>query len=169
MSQSSPCPSCSADQMPGARWCTHCRTNLFSLPVRCRLASPIKRLGAYWIDLTIPLVFLLVILTGAGAVTAFVGDTIGGLVAFLILGAYVAVALKLFVRGTTPGKYVLKMRVIRDTGADPGFLIMLLREWVGKYVAGLFFGLGYVWILIDQDNQGWHDKLMSTFVVELEH
>ena len=48
----------------------------------------------------------------------------------------------------------------------PGFFMMLVREWAAKWVSGLAFGMGFVWILFDRDRQGWHDKLMSTYVVE---
>jgi len=43
---------------------------------------------------------------------------------------------------------------------------MLLREWIGRWLSGLLFGLGYLWILLDKDRQAWHDKLASTYVVE---
>ena len=43
---------------------------------------------------------------------------------------------------------------------------MLGREWIGKWISGLIFLLGYVWILIDKENQGWHDKILATYVVE---
>ena len=43
---------------------------------------------------------------------------------------------------------------------------MLVREWIGKPISMVVFCLGYLWILIDQDNQGWHDKLVDTYVVE---
>ncbi|MCL6558264.1 MAG: RDD family protein, partial [Firmicutes bacterium] len=46
-----------------------------------------------------------------------------------------------------------------------GFLTMLIREWIGKWISGLILGLGFLWILFDRDNQGWHDKLMSTYVI----
>ena len=40
----------------------------------------------------------------------------------------------------------------------------------GAVVAGVFvslvFSLGYIWILIDQHRQGWHDKLAGTVVIE---
>jgi uncharacterized RDD family membrane protein YckC len=56
--------------------------------------------------------------------------------------------------------------VVKETGAGAGFGTMLVREWIGKWISGLIFGLGYLWILIDKDRQGWHDKLVSTYVVE---
>src|SRR5690606_15441256 len=46
-----------------------------------------------------------------------------------------------------------------------GFLTMLFREWIGKWISGLIFGLGFLWILFDRDNQGWHAKIASTYVV----
>ncbi len=36
---------------------------------------------------------------------------------------------------------------------------------IGKLVSAAVLSLGFVWILIDKENQGWHDKLMRTFVV----
>jgi len=50
---------------------------------------------------------------------------------------------------------------------NAGFFIMLIREWIGKaIISGMIFSLGFLWILFDRDNQGWHDKLVSTYVVD---
>ena len=43
-------------------------------------------------------------------------------------------------------------------------MTMLLREWVGKRLSGMVVGVGFLWIVFDKDNQGWHDTLMSTYV-----
>lgn len=43
---------------------------------------------------------------------------------------------------------------------------MLGREWIGKRISGMVFSLGYIWILMDREHQGWHDKLPATYVVE---
>lgn len=53
-----------------------------------------------------------------------------------------------------PGKNLLGMRVIKEDGRHAGFLTMLIREWVGKWISGLILGLGFLWILFDRDNQG---------------
>lgn len=58
------------------------------------------------------------------------------------------------------------MRVIKEDGTGAGFFRMLIRESIGKAISGLIFSLGYLWILFDRDKQGWHDKLVSTYVVE---
>jgi uncharacterized RDD family membrane protein YckC len=53
----------------------------------------------------------------------------------------------------------------KENGQPAGFGTMLFREWIGKFISGLLFALGYIRILIDKDRQGWNDKLASTYVV----
>jgi uncharacterized RDD family membrane protein YckC len=43
---------------------------------------------------------------------------------------------------------------------------MFVREWVGKLISGMLLSLWYLWVLLDRDRQGWHDKLASTYVIE---
>ncbi len=67
--------------------------------------------------------------------------------------------------GTSPGKMTLGMYVhSKATGKRIGFWSMLLRESIGKWLSGLVFGIGYIWILFDGDNQAWHDKLIDSAV-----
>lgn len=163
------CRSCTAEVAPGTRWCGVCRANVLDQAVG-RLASPGKRLGAYVLDLFVPAVALLLILGVAGAAAAAGGGesgTAGGVLLgmALILG-YIVWAFVLFAKGMTPGKRLLGMRVIKEDGSNAGFFRMFIREWIGKAISGLIFSLGFLWILFDRDKQGWHDKLMSTYVVE---
>ncbi|MXW17623.1 MAG: RDD family protein [Gemmatimonadetes bacterium] len=164
------CPSCGADRVAGTQWCALCRRNINN-PALGRLATPGKRLGAWVLDSVIPLVVVwlmvvpfvidLAIRGGEPSLTGF-----GSLIAWGVFAAYCIVALVLFTRGSTPGKHLLHMRVIKEHGATAGFWTMLGREWIGKWISGMVFSLGYVWILIDRENQGWHDKLLATYVVE---
>lgn len=163
------CRSCTAEIAPGTRWCGVCRANVLNQEVG-RLASPGKRLGAYFLDLFVPVVSIFLIL-GAAGVAAIAGGGeeafgIGLLLGMVLLPAYVVWAFILFTKGMTPGKKLLGMRVIKEDGTSAGFFRMLVREWVGKTISGLIFSLGFLWILFDRDKQGWHDKLMSTYVVE---
>ena len=57
------------------------------------------------------------------------------------------------------------MRVVKENGTPATFWTMLFREWIGKIISGMIFSLGYLWILIDKERQGWHDKLASTYVI----
>jgi predicted anti-sigma-YlaC factor YlaD len=41
---------------------------------------------------------------------------------------------------------------------------MLVREIVGKFVSGLFLGIGYFWAIFDKEGQAWHDKIAGTVV-----
>ena len=162
------CSSCNAEVAAGTRWCSICHTNVVN-PEIGRLASPGRRLGAYFLDLLVPLValFLVLVVAGAGAATGTEGGAgLGAVLGFLLFVAYVIWAFVLFARGTTPGKQFLGMRVVKEDGQNAGFFTMLIREWIGKAISGLIFALGFLWILFDQDNQGWHDKLMSTYVVQ---
>ena len=165
------CHSCNADLTPGARWCNLCRAHTMS-PKIGRLASPAKRLGAFLLDGILPLVALAVIFGVAGTAEATdsgLGRTVGNILAFGLFIGYVVWALMLFAtEGMTPGKYLLGLRVIKEDGSVAGFLTMLIREWVGKWISSFVLSLGFLWILLDKENQGWHDKLMNTYVVSLD-
>ena len=157
------CHSCQNVVPDGARWCALCRVNLLT-PATGRLSSPGKRFGAYVLDIMIPGVALFLILGAAGA-GASASSGGGLLIALLLMGAYAVWALRLFAQGTTPGKRALGMKVVLESGEPAGFGTMLFREWIGKLLSGLIFSLGFIWILLDRERQGWHDKLASTFVV----
>jgi uncharacterized RDD family membrane protein YckC len=70
--------------------------------------------------------------------------------------------------GATPGKIMLGMRIVGpDGGIDGiGWGRAILRL-IGSFVSSLFFYLGYVWIAIDRENRGWHDRIAGTHVVQI--
>jgi uncharacterized RDD family membrane protein YckC len=162
------CTSCNGELAAGIRWCGICHTNTID-PGVGRLASPGRRLAAQVCDGIIPFFafFTMLGVVGAGAATGSdAGVGLGALTAFGLFVGYVVWALKLFARGTTPGKNALGMRVVKESGVNAGFGAMLLREWIGKAISSLVLGLGFLWILFDKDRQGWHDKLGTTYVVQ---
>jgi len=68
--------------------------------------------------------------------------------------------------GTSYGKSARYLSVIdKDNGMSIGIGWMMGREIFGKLISGLLLGLGYIWILIDKDNQGWHDKFVESIVI----
>jgi uncharacterized RDD family membrane protein YckC len=83
----------------------------------------------------------------------------------VIVLSYIVLFLILFARGTTPGKSLLGLRVIKTDGSYTGFWTMFLREFIGKFISGFFFCLGYFWAIWDKDRQAWHDKIAGTVVV----
>ncbi|MBC7814055.1 MAG: RDD family protein [Burkholderiales bacterium] len=67
--------------------------------------------------------------------------------------------------GQTLGKKLMGIRVIKTTGEKMTAGDAIVR-YIGYYISGAVFALGYIWALFDNDNQGWHDKLASTYVVK---
>ena len=114
------CPSCQAEATPGFRWCGICHANVVN-PKIGHLASPGRRLGAHFLDLLVPVIslFFIFIVAGLGMATGTRGGGgLGILLGFGLLVAYVIWAFKLFSRGTTPGKNMLGMRVIKEDGSS---------------------------------------------------
>ncbi len=68
--------------------------------------------------------------------------------------------------GATLGKMALGIRVVEESGQKAGFFRVLIRETIGKIVSAFVLFLGYIWILFDDERQGWHDKIGGTFVVK---
>ncbi len=68
----------------------------------------------------------------------------------------------------TPGRKLLKIRVVNGKGEDVGFWRGAFRETIAKFVSGIFFYLGFLWIGWDRRKRGWHDHLAGTFVVRVQ-
>jgi uncharacterized RDD family membrane protein YckC len=126
-----------------------------------RTARPLRRLEAFLLDL----------LTWGSAVHAFdrIMDRSLWISGFWF-GVMVMTGLNLYLmtKATTLGKYILDMKIIdRQTGKDLTFLRMLLRETIGKTASALILMIGFIWIIIDNETAGWHDKLFHSQVVEV--
>ena len=60
------------------------------------------------------------------------------------------------------------MIVVSSTDGRPfRFWKMMFREIIVKQASGVLL-LGYIWILIDEKNRGWHDKILDSYVVDLK-
>jgi uncharacterized RDD family membrane protein YckC len=70
-------------------------------------------------------------------------------------------------RGQTVGKKLMGIKVIKADGQDMGPVDAILR-FVGYIVSEITFGIGYIWIFIDADNQGFHDKIAKTYVIKAD-
>ncbi len=68
--------------------------------------------------------------------------------------------------GQTPGKRLLGLRVVQDTGEQIGFGTAFLR-WVGYIVSTLPMLMGFLWAGVDRRKQAWHDKIAGTVVIDL--
>lgn len=67
--------------------------------------------------------------------------------------------------GATPGKQMMGIKVVRTDGHNLSLWQAFLREVIGKFISGLVFMLGYLWVLWDKNRQAWHDHIAGSYVV----
>ena len=67
-------------------------------------------------------------------------------------------------KGGTPGKLILKIRIVNEQGKLIGIPGAILR-YIGKFVSGIIFGIGFLMIAWTAKKQGLHDKIAGTYVV----
>jgi uncharacterized RDD family membrane protein YckC len=68
--------------------------------------------------------------------------------------------------GQTPGKRLMGLRVVQDTGEALTLGVAFLR-WVGYIISFVPFCMGFLWAGADRRKQGWHDKIAGTVVINL--
>ena len=69
--------------------------------------------------------------------------------------------------GWSPGKRLLRMRVVDAAGNAPGLLRGFVRSLFGL-ASELPVFLGYAWAFFDRERRTWHDHLARTWVVRRE-
>ena len=72
---------------------------------------------------------------------------------------------KLDGQGATIGKRSLNIRVVDETTGQPIGTGRGVGRYFAKILSGFLCGLGYLWMLWDDQQQTWHDKIVSTVVV----
>ena len=142
-------------------------TEVITSKVDLQKAGVGARLGSFIIDqvilyivaIVIGLIFGTLFIYGAEPTVLVIIELI--LSIGLLLGYYTY----FFGNGQTLGMKVAKIKLCRTDGTYPiGYGKGLLR-CIGMIISSSVFGLGYLWILIDKDKQGWHDKIADTYVV----
>lgn len=124
------------------------------------IASPLKRLYAFGIDI---LVLYSIILITKRVFGDHVWTTETAPQDIFILFGYFVLPTGLF--GRTPGKWVAGLRVVDEQGYNPGVAISIPREMIGRFVATIAAGIGLAWTVFDPKRQGWHDKIAGTLVI----
>ncbi len=163
------CSICGHDNASAARFCANCGSTLIteqepSVITDSEPAQPgeILEYAGFWIR------FLAAIIDGIilSAVTAlffFIPFVFrGGLVIWWIYHW-----LFTGIKGQTPGKMALGIRVVDAGGEKPGLGIAALREILGKTISTLIFFLGFLFIGISDKKRGWHDEIAGTYVVKV--
>jgi uncharacterized RDD family membrane protein YckC len=87
-----------------------------------------------------------------------------GLSAFMIAFPLIYLLFFWILAGQTLGDHVAGVRVIRTNGHRVNLVTGCIR-FVGYLLCILSLGLGFLWVLIDDKRQGWHDKLAGTYVI----
>lgn len=124
-------------------------------------STPLKRLFASIIDNLIAFILCIIIL-------AIAEYNESGFMFFLAPLVPILIQFYFWKKSTSLGKHMLNMKVVKiDTEQELSFWLMFVRETIGKYISGLVFSLGFIWILFDKDRQCWHDKLVGSIVVDI--
>ena len=174
------------------------------------LATPGDRLLAFIVNVLIFMgiailglivgVVLALVIGGSDELEAMTGDNFFGFAFLLIilpplliiLGYWVFVLAMIAQDGQSPGKKVLKIRIITTDGSAWGWGGTLVREVLSKFLiiavisgilgalmdrvlgpessglAGLIVNLAlFIWIVMDENNQTLHDKITNTYVVKV--
>ena len=174
------------------------------------LATPGDRLLAWIVDALIFIgigllglivgVVLALVVGGSDELEAMTGDNFFGLAFLLIilpplliiLGFWVYVLAMIARDGQSPGKKVVKIRIISTDGSAWGWGGTVIRELLSKFlivsvisailgalmdrilgpgasgIAGLTVSLVlFIWIVMDENNQTLHDKITNTYVVKV--
>ena len=69
-------------------------------------------------------------------------------------------------KGQTVGKKTLKIRTADIATGQPLGTGRAIGRYFARIPSGMFCYLGYFWMLWDDQSQTWHDKIVSSVVVE---
>ena len=169
------CRSCGAGLDRRARFCSTCGTSVIPGEVPATGASTISTISTrdladpeymgFWIRLAAQLIddlFLfiaVVLLVLVANITEFIW-----VLAVPVIIYFVYKHLKC----QTPGRKLLKIKVVNAKGEDVGFWRGAFRETLAKFISAIFLYLGFLWIGWDRQKRGWHDHLAGTFVVRVQ-
>jgi uncharacterized RDD family membrane protein YckC len=95
----------------------------------------------------------------------FKGEAIGQLISLVVNAGYVVYFWSS--SGQTPGKSVMKLKVVHADGGGiltPGQAIV---RWIGTFISSIPLGLGYLWIIWDPKHEAWQDKIATTKVIKV--
>jgi uncharacterized RDD family membrane protein YckC len=139
-------------------------------------AGFVTRLVAFAIDLIIVSVLIIVGNAAVGLVTTLLKNIhlvrSGSLTDAIASAIAIALGVAIFVgyyigfwlgAGQTPGKRIMGVRIVRRDGRRVN-LWNVVRRFVGYWLSCILF-LGFLWILVDNQRQAWHDSLSGTIVI----
>jgi uncharacterized RDD family membrane protein YckC len=81
------------------------------------------------------------------------------------IGIVVATILFWRFRGATPGKMLVKAKIVKAEDLGPPSTGRLIGRFLAYFISIVPVFLGFLWIAFDKRKQGWHDKIAGTVVV----
>ena len=119
------------------------------------------RAAAIWVDILIICLFLtasMVILEQFGIFDNF--EYLAALCGIAYLSTFIGG------KGRTVGKVLCGLTAQKTNNTPIGYLRGILREIVGKPIAGIFLFLGFFWAGLFRSKRGWHDYVAHTMVIQ---
>ena len=164
------CRICGKSNPPEARFCASCGASLAVTVERPSVAEAeppaavsVGQYAGFWIRLGAALIDAVLV----GAVLSVLGYV-------LFIWRFTPVGFVLFLlyywlltglKGQTVGKMAVGIKVVNAQGDTPGLGYAALREIPGKIISTIALCIGFFWVGLDPDKQGWHDKIAGTYVV----
>lgn len=71
-------------------------------------------------------------------------------------------------RSATPGKMILKLKIVDAKTGEPLSITQSIIRYLGYYLSSIMC-LGFIWIIFSRKKQGWHDMLAGNVVVRTEN
>lgn len=135
------------------------------------LASPLHRLIAFFLEILISfsIAFSAVYYLSFANTPDLVLDRLLAAITYCILLTLPYQVLYSYLIssfGGGPGKLLTGVSIIDGKNQHISFWAACFRTYVGYFVSGTLFFLGYVWIFIDKNRRAWHDLISDTYVVK---
>lgn len=163
------CPNCGAELKEGSAFCGSCGANIGEPSMRTgKSGMELAGVGSRFVSVIIDgiivniIKYILIAIIMVMGVSFIEASLITGYISIPIVAVYL---IYFFGNGQTPGMMAMKIKLIRtDRNPEIGYWKGFLR-WIGLGISALVLGIGYLWILIDKNKQGWHDKIADVYVV----
>jgi len=161
------CPRCGKEVEEGDKFCSSCGARIGEISMEKADAG--ARFVSYILDSIILAVigFIIGFVLGLWWAVTFPYEeaALKGIASLLGIVISMGYFTYFFGNGQTPGMKAVKIKLCGTDGTYPiGYARGFLR-WIGMIISSLVIGLGFLGILIDENKQGWHDKIAGTYVV----
>ena len=154
------CRSCGAGLDRRARFCSACGTSVIpgEAPadgVGTGNIADLEYMG-FWIRLAAELIDQVLIVLAILLLGLIISLT---QLAWIIAVPAIVYLVYKHLKCQTPGRKLLKIKVVNAKGEDVGFWRGAFRETIAKFVSAIFLYLGFLWIGWDGRKRGWHDHM----------